>query len=460
LLVICARDLQDHDAPMKIADALQEVAVFSDGDRLEGLKQHLNPEWIEEALAASGTVTLRRRRLPADQVLWMVIGMGLIRNQSIEAVVDKLELALPDKKGTLVAKSAISKARQRLGEDPVSYLFTVTADEWATRSADGDRWRGLALYGLDGTTMRVADSPENRKAFGGAYSGVGQAGYSRDSGYPQVRVVAMMALRSHVLSAFRFADYSTGEITLARDVWNEIPEQSLVIIDRNFLVKKDLIDLETSGDRHWLSRTKSNTKWAIVEKLGKDDYLVEWEVHGKGLPKNWTLRAIHYKRKGCERATLLTSLVDAEKYPAKELIDLYHERWETEIGYDELKTHLLDRQETIRSKTPTGVRQELWGIALAYNLVRLEMERVAAEAGVPPTRISFVASLHLIRDEFHTLSLRTMKPGNVSARLLDLRRRLKRLVLPPRRPDRRYPRAVKLKMSNYARKRPSVRHAK
>jgi len=381
----------------------------------------------------------------------MVVGMGLIRNAPIEWVVDKLELALPDKKGTLVAKSAISKARQRLGEDPLAYLFAATAAEWATRSADAHRWRGLAIYGLDGTTMRVADSPENRAAFGGQKAGAGRG----DSGYPQVRVVAMMALRSHVLSAFRFADYHTGETTLARDIWNEVPEESLVIVDRNFLVKKDLIHLETSGNRHWLSRTKVNTKWAIQEKLGKDDYLVEWDVHETGLPRTWTLRAIHYKKKGFPRATLLTSLLDAEKYPATELIALYHERWETEIGYDELKTHMLDRQEAIRSKTPAGVRQELWGIALAYNLVRVEMERVAAEAGVPPTRISFVASLAWILDEFDTLSLRTVTPGSVPASLARLRQRLKRLVLPPRRQGRTFPRAVKVKMSNYPRKRPT-----
>lgn len=78
-----------------------------------------------------------------------------------------------------------------------------------------------------------------------------------------MRIVAMMALRSHVLSAFRFADYGTGETTLARGIWHEVPEKSLVIVHRNFLLKKDLIHLETSGDRHWLSRTKVNTKWAL-----------------------------------------------------------------------------------------------------------------------------------------------------------------------------------------------------
>jgi hypothetical protein len=437
---------------MKLASALDAVASYSTGRPFEGLTQHIDPVWIEEALAGAGVVTLRRRRLPAEQVVWLVIGMGLMRDKPIEWVVDKLELALPDRKDTYVAKSAITQARERLTAEPLAYLFARTASEWSGRSADADRWRGLALYGMDGTTMRVADSPENREAFGGQRAGGGRG----ESGYPMVRIVAMMALRSHVLSAFRFADYATGETTLARGIWNEVPEKSLTIVDRNFLVKKDLVHLETSGDRHWLSRSKSNTKWAVREKLGRDDYLVEWEINEAGLPPTWTLRAIHYKKRGFPPATLLTSLLDAEAYPAKELIALYHERWELEIGYDEIKTHLLEREETIRSRTPMGVRQELWGIALAYNLVRVEMERAAAEAKVPPTRISFVASLSMVREELLDLGLRSVTPGSVPGSLAKLRKRLKRLVLPPRRTERSYPRAVKVKMSNYARKRPTV----
>jgi hypothetical protein len=304
--------------------------------------------------------------------------------------------------------------------------------------------------------LRVPDSPENRELFGGQHAGAGRG----ESGYPMVRVVAMMALRSHLLSAFRFAPYHVGETTLARDVWQEVPEDSLVIVDRGFLVKRDLIGLELSGNRHWLSRTKSNTRWSIRERLGKDDYIVELEVHDRGLPSTWPIRAIHYKRKGHPRATLLTSLLDAEKYPAKELVALYHERWETELAYDEVKTHLLGRHEAIRSRTPEGVHQELWGIALAYNLVRLEMERIANEAGVPPTRISFTASLALIRDEVGRMGGPRFAPGTIPRRLEDLRRNLKRLVLPPRRTERSFPRAVKVKMSNYPRKRPVRRTAK
>ena len=439
---------------MILEEALRIVAEYGDAAKLEKMKKHLDPAWIEEALELSDHATLRRRRFPAEQVVWLVVGMALLRDWPIEYVVDRLDIALPDRKETRAAKSSISQARKRVGEDPLAYLFAATAARWATKSADANRWRGLALYGCDGTTMRVPDSPENRAAFGGQHAGGGRG----ESGYPQVRVVAMMALRSHVLSAFRFADYGTGEVTLARDIWNEVPEKSLVIVDRNFLVKKDLIHLETSGERHWLSRAKLNTTWAIRERLGANDYLVEWEVNGAGLPSTWTARAIKYKKKGFDEVTLLTSLLDAEKYPAAELIELYHERWELELGYDEIKTHMLARRESIRSKTPAGVRQELWGIALAYNLVRVEMERIAAQADVAPTRISFVAALEMVREQLIAVSyLRT--PGSIPEAFVRFEDRMKRLLLPPRR-ERSYPRAVKVKMSNYPRKRPSVSRPK
>lgn len=434
-----------------LQQALIDVANVALPDSIEGLKQHLDPVWIEEALAWSGTTTIRRRRLPAEQVVWLVIGMALFRREPIERVVQLLDLALPDRKDTLMAKSAVIQARQRLPHDVLAYLFTVTAAEWSARSADAHRWRGLGVYGWDGTTMRVPDSPDNRETFGG------QSSHRGDSGYPQVRVVAAMALRSHILSAFRFADYHTGETTLARELWDEMPDNSLVIYDRNFLIKKDFIRFESSGNKHWLSRSKSNTRWAVIERLGKDDDLVVLEVDEPGFPTTWELRAIHYKRKGFPRATLLTSLLDAKQYPAKELIALYHERWETELGYDEVKTHLLDREEAIRSRSPEGVRQELWGIAIAYNLIRLEMERAAKEADVPPTRISFMAALALIKDEIGRLRGERLALGTIPDRLKDLRKNLKRLVLPERRPERVYPRAVKIKMSNYPRKRPTTR---
>ena len=184
---------------MQLQEALSVVSAFVP-DNLERLKEHLRPEWIEEALQWTGTVSIRRRRLPADQVVWLVIGMGLFRSEPIERVVQLLDLASADKQDSLVAKSGVTQARQRLTDEPLEYLFNVTAAEWATRSAHAHQWRGFTVYGLDGSSLRVPDSKENRQTFGGQVSG-GRG----ESGYPQVRVVALMALRSHVLAAFRFA---------------------------------------------------------------------------------------------------------------------------------------------------------------------------------------------------------------------------------------------------------------
>ncbi len=198
----------------------------------------------------------------------------------------------------------------------------------------------------------------------------------------------------------------------------------------------------------------------MVKKLGTGDELVEMEVHRNSrashpdLPRFWQVRAIRYKRRGFRPQTLLTSLVDSVAFPADELRALYHERWEIELGFDEVKTDLLDRQEAIRSKTPKGVLQELWAVGLAYNLVRLEMERTADEAEVAPSRISFVVSLRAIRDEWMWAAA-TSFPGAIPKNLRRLRDELRRFILPPRR-QRSFPRALKLKMSNYARKRPTT----
>lgn len=420
----------------------------------EQFRRHLDAEWVEDALVATGTATIRRRRLPAEQTLWLVIGMALLRNESIERVAALLNVALPAKSGNLAARSGLTQARQRLGEDPLQYLFGRTGSEWARRSADDHRWKGLAVYGMDGTTLRVPDSKENWKTFGGSLGNGDRAG----SAYPTVRVVALMAVRSHLLAGMRLAPYDVGEVTLARELWPEIPPDSLTLVDRNFLLGADLSRLNREGNRHWLTRAKSTTKLRVLERLAKDDALVEITFAAstrranKHLPECWVVRAISYQRKGFRRSMLLTSLTDRRKYPREEIVELYHERWELELGFDEIKTHMLAREEAIRSRTPDAVRQELWGIGLAYNLVRLEMERAADEAGVAPTRISFVNALSMISHSWIIWSTPPLAPGRIPAALLDLRARLRLLLLPERRPERSFPRVVKIKMSNYDKK--------
>lgn len=439
---------------MRLQRALRHVSTVTP-EKFGDIRRHIDTAWVEQALHATGTATLRRRRLPAIQVVWLVIAMALFRHRSIVELVDKLGLAWPERgkrRSSPVAQSAVPQARARLGPQPLAWLFTRTADHWAHGSASAHRWRNLALYGVDGSTLRVADSEENRAFFGGPHGPRGP------SGYPLVRMVGLMALRSHLLASAAFGPYGVGEHGYAAKLWSAVPDDSLTVVDKGFFAANVLIPLARSGrNRHWLIRAKKNLRWRVIERFGPNDLLVEMDVSPSAraqdptLPKTWVARTITYQFKGFRPQTLLTSLTDAATYPADEIARLYHERWELELGYDEIKTEMLDREETLRSKSPEAVCQELWGVLIAYNLVRVEMERVAKEARVEPTRISFVAALHLIVDEW--MWLEVTSPGAIPRRLRDLRANLKRYILPPRRSERAYPRAVKIKMSNYPRKR-------
>lgn len=427
----------------------------ADEGAFDRLRASIDPAWIEEALAATGTATVRRRRLPAEQVVWLALGMAVYRGRPIDELVGRLDLVLPESGGASMARSAVAQARARLGEEPLKWLFERTAEKWAHSSARRHAWRGLALYGVDGTSVRVPDSPDNRAFFGHSVAGRGI------SGYPLARIVTLMALRSHVLAGAALGPYG-DERPFARELLPLVPDDTLTILDRNFLAANILIPIARSGqNRHWLTRAKKTTQWTRLEKLGTGDELVELTVSrealaaDRSLPRSWTARAIRYCRPGFRPQTILTSMLDSKSYPASEIVALYHERWEIELGFDEVKTDMLERQEAIRSKTPKGVLQELWAIGLAYNLVRLEMERIADEAQLPPSRISFVMSLRLIRDEWMWAAA-SRSPGSIPANLRRLREELLRFVLPPRRPQRRFPRAVKLKMSNYPRKRPQL----
>lgn len=421
------------------------------------LIQHFDPVWVEEALQTTGTATIRCRRLPAERTVWLMLGMAILRDLPITEVARQLEVALPGRDGSrTVAPSALVQARARLGADPMDVLFTRSGEEWGHASADRHRWRGLALYGVDGTTLRVADSAANRAHFGSQDAG-GDRGVS---GYPLLRTVVLMAVRSHLLVAADFGPYAVDERTYARTLWRSVPDQSLVLVDRAYLQADVLVPLMTSGrDRHWLTRAKSTTAYRNIRRLGPGDELVELTVSSEArrkdpsLPTHVDVRAIRYHRKGFRPQILLTSLLDPKQFPADEIRALYHERWELELGFGEIKTDMLERLETIRSKSPGAVAQELWGILLVYNLVRLEMERIADELGVAPTRISFVAALRQFA-ELWLVGSKSPSPGALPKQFATAQDRIRRFLLPPRRPHRSFPRAVKLKMSNYARKRP------
>src|SRR5712692_3420611 len=149
----------------------ETVLAAGAGERPASFEQFsaaIDPRWIAQALAATNKVSLRRRKFPAEYVVWLVVGMGLFRDRAIAQVVQHLDLVLPTATGARgrVTNGTIVQARDRLGAEPLAALFRQTAGVWAGAAAAAERWRGLAVYGLDGTTLRVPDTPENETTFG------------------------------------------------------------------------------------------------------------------------------------------------------------------------------------------------------------------------------------------------------------------------------------------------------
>jgi hypothetical protein len=393
-----------------------EILASCVPESVAAMRGRLPDALLREAFELTGTATLRKRRLPAEQVVWLILGMAIMSEKSIEDVVMKLDLALPAANGKAVASSSITDARSRVGPEPVQYLFEMTGAEWAAKSAAEHQWRGLSIFGIDGSTLRVHDSDENREVFGGQRCDETKG----DSGYPMARIVALMALRSHLILAASIDGYAAAsELALTPRLLKQIPDNSLTVLDRNFVSPLTLLPISTHGaNRHWLTRAKSNAAMKTVEHFGAGDAIVEMTVTSAArkknpeLPARWRARAITYQRKGHKPQTLLTSLMDPKLWPSQEIVEMYHERWELELGFDEVKTKLRDRAETLRSRKADMIMQEIYGILLAYNLVRLEMAAVAKVVNLPPTRVSFVLSLALIRDEW-LWSVITKSPGAI-----------------------------------------------
>jgi Insertion element 4 transposase N-terminal/Transposase DDE domain len=446
---------------MELGEAILAVGAGERTASFEEFSAAIDPQWIADALAATGTASLRRRKLPAEYVVWLVIGMALFRDRGIAQVAQHLDLVLPTPTGARgrITPGAMVQARTRLGPQPLAALFTQTAGVWAGAAAEATRWRGLAVYGVDGTTLRVPDTPANDATFG-------RPGTSRGgpAGYPQLRLVVLLVLRQHLVAAAALGPCTHSEPAVAATLWPQLPDQALVILDRGFTAYAlfhTLADAERG--RHWLVRVRTGRgalRWTVRQRLGRGDELVDWtpthphqRTVGRKLPATLRARAVRVQRRGFRPYLLLTSLLDPVAYPAAELAALYHERWELELAFDEVKTHTLERTETLRSHAPARVEQEVWGLLLGYNLVRLLMARAAPHAGVPPLRLSYWNAVLLLRGFWH--SAWYLPPGTLPRHLDTLLQQLALLVIPPRR-ARRYPRAVKLTHTHYPRKRPAV----
>jgi hypothetical protein len=357
---------------------------------------------IAPVLSKTGKTSVRQRDLPAQVVVYYVIALALYMQSSyrevLRCLLEGVQWLRDPSAGVRVAgKSGISQARTRLGWEPLRHLHDELVKPVAVRSTRGAWYRGWRLVSLDGSTFDVADEKSNEEAFS-------RPGASRGtSAYPQIRFVSLVENGTHVLFGSQMDGYRTGEITLAKAVLPRMRSGMLCLADRNFF-GFELWQLARATGADLLWRMKKNMRMACEKRLPDGSYLShvypserDWRHKTNGI----VLRVVDYRLEGIEGSEpiyrLATTILDPDKAPAGELAALYHERWEIETAFDELKTHLRGARIVLRSKTPDLVRQEFYGLLMAHFAIRGLMHEAALKADEDPDRLSFLHAVRVVR---------------------------------------------------------------
>ena len=406
----------------------------------------------------------RQRLLPARVVVYYVLAMALFADASYEEVMRQLVEGLAWESGwrqvwAVPDKSAIFKARARLGRKPLELLFRAAAAPLAGESTRGAFYREWRLMSLDGTCLDVADTPQNEAAFGRPGTGRGEG----VGAFPQLRLVALSESGTHAICEVALGPYRSGENALADELLGALGPGMLCLADRGFYSFERFQNARKTGAQ-LLWRVKSNMVLPREQQLPDGSYLtriykdqkdqrakrdgelvrvVEYRLDDPGLPDTE------------QRYRLLSTILTDDAALAAELGALYHERWELENALDELKTHQRGPRVVLRSKHPDGVYQEAYGYLCTHYAIRRLMHDAALNADVDVDRLSFTSGLRAARRSART------QPGFSPRSLATAHEQAIAEILAGPLPERRLrvnPRVIKRKMSNWPVKRPEHRH--
>jgi hypothetical protein len=359
-------------------------------------------EVIDAVLADTGRQSRRQRRLPARLVVYYVIALALYAQASYGEVLRCLLegvrwLRLAGAAPALAGKSAITKARARLGAAPLQELFARVARPLAEPDTPGAWYRGRRLVSLDGTTLDLPDAPALEQRFGRPAAARGA------SGFPQLRLLALTETGTHAIFAVVFDRYEAGEARLAPDLLAQLRPGMLCLADRAF-VGFALWGTATASGADLLWRVRRNQVLPCCQRLPDGSYLSRLYASPKrrrhddgGRP----VRVVDYRLEGVPGAEplyrLVTTLLDPAAAPAAELAALYHERWESEGAFAELKVSLPGRRLMLRSRRADLAEQELYGLLLAHFALRRLIHDASRQAGCDPDTLSFRHTVRIVR---------------------------------------------------------------
>jgi hypothetical protein len=424
------------------------AGVFAPG-HLGELTRLIPFEMVDEVLAATGRLQRRLRLLPARVVVYLVLAGCLFADLGYPQVWQQLTAGLS---GLLLAEptsSALRQARQRLGPAPLRALFELLRGPAATTATEAVRWRGLLLTVIDGTVLSVADAAAVRARY------LKQRGNHGGSGYPSLRLSALLTCGTRSVIDAVFDPITTGELDQARALARSLHAGMLLLADRNYAAA-DLLSTLAATKAYLLIRCKSGRRLPVLARYRDGSWLSTiGTVRVRVIDAQITVTTTEGTRTG--RYRLITTLLDPNTHPASDLIRLYHQRWEIETAYLELKSSILGGR-VLRARTPEGIDQEIHALLIVYQALRTAMvDATDTQPDTDPDRASFTTALNTARNQI------IQAAGVIADTTIDLVGAIGHAVLTHLLPDRRVrtkTRMIKRSNSKYQARGPNIdRHS-
>lgn len=399
------------------------------------LTRVLDRDLVDEAIVAADRQEKRRRLLPARVVVYYVLALCLFFGDSYEEVMRKLTHGLRSvgswrKEWKIPTTGAISKARMRLGEEPLRLLFERVARPMAKRSTPGAWLHRFRLMAIDGVIFNIADTEDNEEGFG-------RCGGKNPAPFPQARVAALVECGTHAVVAAEIDPWKVQERAQVTGLLPAFEPDMLVLADAGvYSYELWKAACQTGAALVW--RVQTNINFPVLSVLPDGSYRSEigdpqQKRHNRDYKRNhrahdvtvdyFQIRVVEYEihnRDGrSELIRLITTILEPAEASAAELAAVYHERWEEESVFDEIKTDIRgDSTVVLRSKHAETVRQEIWALLLAHYTIRHLMTEAAEQADIDVDRISFIRSFRAVRRQvsdqaaFSPRNTEQRTPGN------------------------------------------------
>ena len=440
---------------MGIQSVITRVVTVAGGRFAPGhlgeLTQLVPFEMVDEALAQTKTVQSRVRDVPSRVVVYLLLAACLFPELGYLGVWGRMTAGLAGLPVAVPTASALAQARRRVGAAPLRWLFELLRGPAAVPRERGVWWCGLLVCAIDGTTLTVPDTPANLTRF------AKQAGNHGGAGYPQVRLLALVACGTRTVIDAVFGPTTSGETSYAADLLRSLRAGMIMLADRNFAAG-GLAAQIAAAQAEFLIRVRTGRtapKLPVLRRHHDGSYQSRFGgVPVRVIDAQITITTAAGQRTGCYR--LATTLCDHHHYPAASLVRLYHERWEIETAYQEIKSTILGGR-VLRARTPAGLTQEIYALLITYQLLRTAMaDATSTQTGTDPDRASFTIAWQTARDQI--VQAAGVIAGTVTGLAGTIGQHTLNGLLPARR-LRVSPRTVKRAISKYQARGPTIDRA-